>query len=171
MSMVLADQRGWVTAGKNQLFDIVVCGPFAELRKAVNESRADFFMWEHFTTKKFWDNGQLKRIGEIVTPWNGWHITARGAHTDPRINKILLPALTQGVHEFSFDKEKAVSLICKLMEYSREDAEQWYEEVRFPESFAEGVNEKGVSASISSLQKVGIVKNPNAPWQAVLAAS
>ena len=63
MSIVLAQNRGWLEPGK-PAFENVVCGPFKPLREAVRSGGADFFMWEHFTTKKFWDNGELKRIGE-----------------------------------------------------------------------------------------------------------
>ena len=30
---------------------------------------ADYFMWEHFTTKPFVDNGTFRRIGNCPSPW------------------------------------------------------------------------------------------------------
>lgn len=33
-------------------------------------------MWEHFTSKRYYDNGEIKRVGEIYTPWPSWHIVA-----------------------------------------------------------------------------------------------
>ena len=29
----------------------------------------DVFMWETFTTKPFHDSGEVKRVGDITTPW------------------------------------------------------------------------------------------------------
>ena len=167
MSTVFADQHGWMSGGSPP-FEVVVCGPFSELRKAVNSGEADFFMWEHFTTKHYWDRGELKRIGEIETPWNGWHIAVRGAKPDTRVLECLLPALQKGVNDLRAQKEEALELICNTMEYSKEDARDWYKEVRFPESFG-NVNEGGISAAISSLAKVGIIKEVDVSWQAVLA--
>jgi hypothetical protein len=75
MAYVLADQHNWLSSTssdskKEEPFSIVPSGDFAALRRAVRQkpTTADFFMWEHFTTKAYWDNGELKRIGEIYTP-------------------------------------------------------------------------------------------------------
>lgn len=125
MSSVLAQKQGW------RPFDVVVCGPFKPLRDAVNNGTADFFMWEHFTTKRWFDNGELSKVGELPTPWNAWHIAALGPQTDPRIREILLPALGKGVADFMKHKNAAVDFINANMEYSREDAEEWYEGVQF----------------------------------------
>lgn len=53
MSFVLAEERAWLEEngeGKEP-FEFVVCDTFKRLRDAVNEDRADAFMWEYFTTK------------------------------------------------------------------------------------------------------------------------
>ena len=66
MSYVLADSRGWLdTSSSKDPFEVEPIGDFAALRKAVNEDKADFFMWEHFTTRKYWLNGEVKYIGVI----------------------------------------------------------------------------------------------------------
>lgn len=125
MSSVLAQKNGW------QPFEYVVCGPFKPLRDAVNHGKADFFMWEHFTTKRWFDSGELRRVGELPTPWNAWQIAAAGEQTDPRVKEVLLPALDKGVEQFKSDKGAAVKYISENMEYSREDASEWYEGVKF----------------------------------------
>ena len=56
MGFVLADTHGWLnaqaqSAGDAAPFDIVPLQTFAKLREAVNDGIADFFMWEHFTSK------------------------------------------------------------------------------------------------------------------------
>ena len=66
MACVLAVQRGWNPA-KDLKF--VVAGDFKSLRDAVNSGLADAFMWETFTTKPYWDSGELRRVGDITTPW------------------------------------------------------------------------------------------------------
>jgi hypothetical protein len=66
MAYVLADQHNWLASSsskKEEPFSIVPSGDFAALRKAVRQqpTTADFFMWEHFTTKAYWDNGGTAR--------------------------------------------------------------------------------------------------------------
>ena len=101
-----------------------------ELQSIVNSgNKADFFMWEHFTTKKYYDNGELKRVGDIYTPWPSWMIVARNA-TDKRIEDMA-EKLNKGVKKFRENQEEAVQHITSTMEYSKEDAEAWLKTVRF----------------------------------------
>lgn len=63
MSFVLADQNGWLK-GKDPgevPFEFVEEQTFERLRKSVNDGTTDAFMWEHFTSKRYWDNGEIKR--------------------------------------------------------------------------------------------------------------
>src|SRR5690606_18446254 len=75
MGYVLADQQGWLNPSNSEPFsDTVVLNNFQNLRDGVNDGRADFFMWEHFTSKKYYDSGEIRRVGEIYTPWSSWKI-------------------------------------------------------------------------------------------------
>ena len=65
MSCVLASQYGW----KQSDLQFVVLNHFENLRKSVNENTTAAFMWEYFMQKPFYDKGEIRRIGEIVTPW------------------------------------------------------------------------------------------------------
>ena len=66
MACVLAVQRGWDPKSD---IKFTVVGDFKNLRDAVNSGTADAFMWETFTTKPFWDSGEIRRVGDITTPW------------------------------------------------------------------------------------------------------
>lgn len=37
--------------------------------EALTKGSADYFMWEHFTTKPLVDNGTFRRLGDCPTPW------------------------------------------------------------------------------------------------------
>jgi len=160
MACVLAHNNGWVDEAS---FKFIEVGPFASLREAVNSGDADFFMWEHFTTKKYFDDGTLKRLGETVTPWPGWHIATRGPSSDERVTEKLLPDLRKGIHYFGAHKDESVDLICSIMEYSRADAEQWYEEVKFPYQSLY-LNETVIRKALKTLVDAGFPGGENEKW-------
>ena len=45
--------------------------------KAIQNKEADYFLWEHFTTKPYVDDGIFKRIGNCPTPWPCFVIAVR----------------------------------------------------------------------------------------------
>lgn len=157
MSFVLADQEGWLKGEgqKEAPFEVVPLGDFKALRHGVNEGdKADFFMWEHFTTKKFYDNGELKRVGEIYTPWPSWVIAARDA-TDPRLEDMA-EKINKGVLYFREHEEEAVKHITTAMEYSEEDAKEWMKTVRFSDD-VRGVRVDLVGKTMRILAKAGVL--------------
>ena len=156
MSYVLADQKGWLDAdSKKDPFEVVPIGDFAALRKSVNDETSDFFMWEHFTTSKFWQNGELKRIGEIYTPWPSWVIAARN-DVQPEVLDEMAGRINQGVKHFKGNPDEAVEYITGNMHYSKEDAEGWMKTVTFPDD-VRGVETGMVDETIQVLQKAGVL--------------
>ncbi|KAI5270876.1 hypothetical protein E4T47_05769 [Aureobasidium subglaciale] len=158
MSYVLADQKGWLEKTKSP-FEVVPLGDFKALRDGVNEgNKADFFMWEHFTTKKYYDNGELKRVGDIYTPWPSWMIAARDAQ-DKKL-EVMAEKLNQGVAWFREHQEESVAHITGTMEYSQEDANAWLKTVKFADD-VRGVESSVVEHTISILQKGGVLDDRN----------
>ncbi|KAK3679675.1 hypothetical protein LTR78_000051 [Recurvomyces mirabilis] len=159
MSYVLADSHGWLEQGKEEPFGIEVIGDFAALRNSVRKDEGaketDFFMWEHFTTKHYWDNGELKRIGEIYTPWPSWMIAARDP-LDPRLGQMF-EAIDKGVQYYKTHKEEAVEYISTAMHYSKTDAEAWMETVRFAEEGVRGVKVGVMGDTVKVLKKAGVL--------------
>jgi len=154
MSYVLADQHGWLSSSKSP-FEVVPLGDFAALRNGVNQGdRADFFMWEHFTTKKYYDNGELKRIGEIYTPWPSWMIAARDAK-DERL-EVMAEKINQGVTWFREQRHEAIDHITGTMEYSEADTTSWLQTVDFSKN-VRGVDPTVIDSTIQVLQKAGVL--------------
>ena len=157
MSFVLADQRGWLDpSSSNDPFEVVPIGDFAALRKAVNEGKADFFMWEHFTTRKFWENGEVKYVGDIETPWPSWVIAARNTATSSMPE--VMEKINKGIAHFKQHPDEAIEYITSTMHYSKADAEEWMKTVRFPDD-VQGVPHSMVRNTIDVLQKAGVLKS------------
>ena len=152
MGYVLADQQGWL--GGSDPFHVVPLNTFAKLRDGVNEGTADFFMWEYFTTKRYIDSGEIKRIGEIYTPWSSWKIVAR----DPSDERVLpmLERVNQGIQHFNSHSDEAIHYISTSLDYSAEDAEAWLKTVRFPKDTS-GVKADVIQRTVSSLVKAGVL--------------
>lgn len=160
MGYVLADTQGWLTASKPEPYaDTVVLNTFEKLRGAVNSGDADFFMWEHFTSKKYYDSGEIRRVGEIYTPWSSWKIVASTALTknglDARV-KDLFAKLDKGVAHFNENQEEAIQYIYTNLDYSEADAREWIKTVKFP-SKTEGVKPEVVENCVSILRKAGVL--------------
>lgn len=167
MGYVLADKEGWLSPSGAPYSDFVVLQNFANLRNAVNDGSADFFMWEHFTSKRYYDSGEIRRIGEIYTPWSSWKIVASTAllggketgKADPRLMDVL-KKLDQGVKYFETHHDEAVEYISTALDYSAEDAREWLTTVRFSAK-TEGVDVNVISKCINILQKAGVLKEKN----------
>lgn len=163
MSFVLADQQGWLdTTTDNPPFPVKVLDTFANLRNGVNDGTADFFMWEHFTSKRYYDNGQIKRIGEIYTPWSSWKIVATNELIQPDRSGIndklegILAKINDGIKHFEKNQEEAVQYISTELDYSEEDAREWLGTVRFSQD-VRGVDDKVIPKTVSILQKAGVL--------------
>ncbi len=65
MAYVHAQEENWNTATLK--FEIV--NSLAGSIEALTSGTADYFLWEHFTTKPLVDNGTFRRLGNTTTPW------------------------------------------------------------------------------------------------------
>jgi len=121
------------------------------------------FMWEYFTTKKHYDSGRLRHIGDIYTPWPSWMITAHesftsanGNEADPRLAGFL-NGVTQGIEYFNEHHDEAIEYIAEHLGYSKQDAGDWRKTVEHVQD-ASKVDSGVIQHVISILQKSGVVK-------------
>ncbi|KAL9066640.1 MAG: hypothetical protein Q9157_007075 [Trypethelium eluteriae] len=154
MAYVLAQQHGWLDSSAENPFEFVPLENFKNLRAGVNSGQADFFMWEHFTSKRYYDNGEIKMIGEIYTPWSSWKIVARDP-TDKRL-EIMAQRLNEGIAYYNDSKDEAVEYISTELDYSREDAQEWTKTVQFPKD-VRGVDPGEIDKTIGILGKAGVL--------------
>lgn len=170
MGYVLADQRDWLVPTTavgtgietaSPFSDFVVLNTFKNLRDAVNDGRADFFMWEHFTSKKYYDSGEIRRVGEIYTPWSSWKIVAStklfddAKKLDDRVEEAM-EKINEGIKHFEEHKDEAVKYISTELDYSEEDAREWLKTVRFPKR-VQGVDKAVIDKTVNILKKAGVL--------------
>lgn len=176
MSFVLAQQQSW---SPDCLLPVPL-GPFESLRNGVTgydtthpeqgpKPKAEFFMWEHFTTKAYFEPlpekhlPPLKKIGEIYTPWPSWMIVAStSTFPDPENDEKLqqlFQLLDQGIRDFQADSEQVVGILgtgkigCR---YAADDAREWLKDVRFVEG-TRGVDRKEIEGVVDVLKVAGVI--------------
>jgi ABC-type nitrate/sulfonate/bicarbonate transport system substrate-binding protein len=174
MGFVLADTQGWLSsssssaAKKEEPFEVIPLQTFEKLRGAVNDGTADFFMWEHFTSKRYYDNGEIRRVGEIYMPWSSWMVVAAtellsapgsgsgtGMAFDPRLEE-LFEKVNQGMKYFVEHQDEAVEYISTELDYSAEDAREWLKTVEFA-SNVRGVDLGVIQKTVDVLRKAGVL--------------
>ncbi len=72
MAYVHAENEGWDTGSLR--FEVV--DHLDGAVEALTNGNADYFLWEHFTTKPLVDNGTFRRLGDCPTPWPCFVIAA-----------------------------------------------------------------------------------------------
>ena len=104
MALVNAHENGFNTA--NLKYEIVknLDGGV----KALTNGTADYFMWEHFTTKPLVDQGIFRRLDSITTPWPCFVIAVRDEVllNDEKAIKTIIKVINKQLKYFKNPLEK-----------------------------------------------------------------
>lgn len=155
MAYVLAMQQGWDPQSDVKFG---VEGNFKNLRDSVNLGRTDAFMWETFTTKPYHDSGEVRRVGEVYTPWPAFMIAAREPtiEEDPQLVRDVLAGIADAANYFKrarYLMARSVAAACDLTE---EDVREWYEAVNITATPV--IQRAAIEQATSVLQKVGVLE-------------
>lgn len=122
MSFVNAQSNGWDTSSLN--FHIV--NTLDGAIDALKLGTADYFMWEHFTTKPIVDSGIFRRIADCPTPWPCFVIAA----TESFLNKNteILQHILEVINLYTAEFKHIPSIdrtISNKYEQRIEDVREW----------------------------------------------
>ncbi|MGK0412716.1 MAG: sulfonate transport system substrate-binding protein [Polaribacter sp.] len=122
MAIVNAHNQGWdIDALKFK-----VIGNLQGGIDALTNGEADYFMWEHFTTKPFVDNGTFRRVDDCPTPWPCFVIAVRNEVLENNSNEIkkVLEIINSETEDFkkidTIDKT-----LAKRYKQQLEDIQEW----------------------------------------------
>lgn len=122
MAIVNAYNLGWDI--NNLKFEVV--GDLQGGIDALTNGKADYFMWEHFTTKPLVDNKTFKRLGDCPTPWPCFVIAVRDEILEKHpleIRKILDIINTMTI---SFKELKNIdNILSQRYEQQLDDIQKW----------------------------------------------
>jgi hypothetical protein len=152
MSYVLASQRGWDV----DKLKFEVRGGFEPLRQALNDEAdtCDALLWETFTTKPFHDSGEIRRVGEIVTPWPCFMVATLRPYAQEHADTIAscFKALRRSCQAFSHEKDTMPKVIAERYDLKLEDAQAWYKGVRITADPT--IPEDAISHALEALSEV-----------------
>lgn len=122
MAIVNAQNQGWDISK----LKFKVIGDLQGGIDALTNGEADYFMWEHFTTKPLVDNGIFRRIDDCPTPWPCFVVAVRNEVLKNNFKEIkeVLEIINSQIKNF-----KKISNIDKTLakRYGQElkDIQQW----------------------------------------------
>ena len=132
MAYVLAMQRGW-DPQKDINFKVV--GAFKALRDSVNDlstgEGTSAFMWETFTTKPYHDSGEVRRVGDITTPWPCFMVAGLKDRVTEHLQdyKRALAAVNEAAQIFKKERDTMPATISNNYGINEDDAKLWYKDV------------------------------------------
>ena len=131
MAYVNAQNEGWDT-GKLQ-FEVI--NNLDGAVEALTNGTADYFMWEHFTTKPLVDSGIFRRLGDCPTPWPCFVIAA----TDKFIkgNSSVLKHILEVINLYTTEFKQIPSIdrtLANRYGQKLEDIQEWLSLTRWSQS-------------------------------------
>ena len=152
MAIVDANSKGQQI--KKEQFEVInnLDGALASL----SALDTDVFYWEKFTTKPYVDAGQLKRVGEFITPWPCFVIAATDAILAEQPENIIrmLRTIHDSCDDFMRDDE-AIRMVSERYEQKLKDVERWYHSTEW--AIHGWVSDKMIKSILYHLQAAGIV--------------
>lgn len=125
--------------------------------EALSSGKADYFMWEKFTTKPLVDNGTFKRIAECPTPWPCFVIAVRDKFLkeNKAIIEQILDIINTTTEEFkyipSIDRNLATRYDQKI-----EDIQEWLSKTQWSQK---QLDEKTFSIIQNQLFNLNLIHN------------
>jgi len=153
MTFLMGNERHW-NMEKDIKFEPK--GGLMDLLGGIKDHTIDSFLWETFTTKPYMDQGLVRKIGEVVTPWPCFVIAARAELMKTHKESLLrlLAAIQEACVEFK-KTEKSLKYISKESKLSLEDSKTWFDQVEFSNG---KVSKKVLQDAVQTLTKTGVLK-------------
>ncbi len=122
MAIVNAHNNGWDI----DKLKFKVVGNLQGGIDALTNGEADYFMWEHFTTKPLVDNGTFRRLGDCPTPWSCFVVAVRNEVLENNFKEV--KAVLDIINNCATDFKKIENIdktLAKRYEQQLVDIQKW----------------------------------------------
>lgn len=152
MAYVLAEREGW----NPEELEFKVVDNLSGALEAMSSEQPEMFLWEKYTTKPWVDSGELKRIGEVPSPWPCFAVIAS--------NKALAEfgEVIFRLRDLVFEESQklainptAVADISKNYELNEVDVKAWFEQTRWATDAK--LSRSGLLESMGRMIELGII--------------
>ena len=156
MAYVQANELGWDTSK----IECVVVNNITTAIEALTEGEADYFMWEHFTTKPLVDKGIFRRVGDFPTPWSSFVIAAsdKTIEKDQKSLELFLSVLNAKTKIFK-TLEHIEHALSERYEQNLEDIKKWLSITSWSQK---SLNQEELELALTYLEKLDMIdKKPD----------
>lgn len=128
----------------------------------------DVFYWEKFTTKPYVDNGQLRRVGQFITPWPCFLIAATDEilEKEPESITRMLRTIHDSCDQF-MQTDDGIPLVAKRYGQKLKDVERWFHATEW--AIHGWVSDKMLRGVVHNLRLAGIIDSeeqvPELVWK------
>lgn len=153
MAFVHAGRQGWNM--RNLDFETVI-----DIDGAVNaleEDKAAYFLWEHFTTKPLVDRGIFRHLGDSPTPWPCFVIVFREEFLNNNLSEVekLLNILNQITTDFK-ERPGIENLLAERYGQKPEDIKEW---LRLTEWSQKQISEEEFERVQEELKELNLIED------------
>ncbi|UOB17450.1 substrate-binding domain-containing protein [Abyssalbus ytuae] len=156
MAYVNAQNEGWNSSTLN--FEIV--NNLDGAIQALANGEADYFMWEHFTTKPVVDKGIFKRVGDCPTPWPCFVIAVRNEFLEK--NESLVKHILEVINIYTSEFKMIPSIDKTLSnKYSQklEDIREWLSMTQWSQKLIDEDTITKVQNKLKELKRIEKILN------------
>ncbi len=153
MSFVDAQIRGWRT--EDLKFNTV--STLEGARKAFRDNQAEIFYWEKFTTKKYVDSGEFRRIAECPTPYACFVICVTEKalkNKEAAVYATIKEVFKAGKKLYKNPERTAI--IADHYQLKEKDVEDWLSSTRWTTKF--NLNKKSLKKAIKTLASLNLIQ-------------
>ena len=153
MAFVHAQEKGWDT--EDLKFEVV--NTLDGAVKALQAGWADYFMWEHFTTKPLVDGKIFRRLEDCPTPWPCFVIAVRQSFWEE--NRQLSQEILNTINRYSREFKQIPSIdrtLANRYHQQLEDVREWLSKTRWSQ---EQIDIEVVDNVITTLFDLNLISN------------
>ncbi|MEM8525852.1 MAG: substrate-binding domain-containing protein [Bacteroidota bacterium] len=128
----------------------------------------DVFYWEKYTTKPYVNSGQLRRVGEFITPWPCFMIAATDDILEKEPDSII--RMLRTIHDYCdmfMQSDDNIKLVAERYDQRLKDAERWYHVTEW--AIHGWVSDKMLRSVVHNLRLADIISNeetvPDLVWR------
>ncbi len=151
MSYVHAQSQGWHLDS----LKFKVINDLDGAVKALTNDEADYFMWEHFTTKPLVDSGVFRRLDDCPTPWPCFVIAGTSAFLDR--NHGVLRHILEIINTYTIEFKNIPSInktLSNRYNQKLEDIDEWLSITQWSQNQIEESKIRLVNQTLIDLKRI-----------------